>query len=533
MGAVSLAVAIAVISVPLAHRVFARNAASPHRANATSMVMVTNGSAADLDPASEELASSDLVARNLGETLIALSGSSISKFDPVLATSWNTSNHGTVYVFHLRRGVRFHTGRTMTSADVVYCLRRTVDAGLTNSYLLIRFMSHPDKQITAPDAYTVKFTLDRPSPFFLASLANEYVSLILDSHAIKAHVKGKDFGHAWAQTADIGTGPYRIQSWAHSQQVVLTSYASYWGGWKGPHFTRIIIRTVPENTTRRELLERGQADLTFQLTPPDYVAMSKESNLQVISKYGTEVDYVVMTQDGPLASRYARQALCYAFNYDALVNGIYRGYAKRAYGPITSNIYGFDPHAFLFPTDLNKAKALLQKAGVKQGTTLTYDYYPGTVSEGQGRILQAQLAQIGINVKLKLLDEATFNGIFYGTEPAKQRPNLMPFGWWPDYNDPYDYANILVSSTAAGAAGANAGYYHNNQVDALLTQMKNANPATLSDDARRLLQLTAKDDPAAIWTDEPAQVTVMARSIKGYVFNPLELQTYDFYSLHR
>jgi peptide/nickel transport system substrate-binding protein len=156
----------------------------------------------------------------------------------------------------------------------------------------------------------------------------------------------------------------------------------------------------------------------------------------------------------------------------------------------------------------------------------------GSSPPGRGLIIQAQLAQLGLTVKLKQLDEATFNGIFYGNEPASRRPNLMPLAWWPDYNDPYDFASPLVASSAAGAAGANAGFYHDSQVDALLARMKNAGPEALINDTRQLLDLTNRQDPAAIWTDEPALVTVLARRVKGYVFNPLGLQTYDSYALH-
>ena len=90
-----------------------------------------------------------------------------------------------------------------------------------------------------------------------------------------------------------------------------------------------------------------------------------------------------------------------------------------------------------------------------------------------------------------------------------------------------------MASYSAGAAGANAGYYHNKQVDALLAQMKNAAPELLVSDAHKLQDITGRVDPPALWTDEPAQVTILARSLKGYVFNPLELQTYYFYSMHR
>jgi peptide/nickel transport system substrate-binding protein len=240
-----------------------------------------------------------------------------------------------------------------------------------------------------------------------------------------------------------------------------------------------------------------------------------------------------MTEGGPLASPYARQALSYAFNYDALIKGVYHGYARRAYGPIPSTVLGYDPHTFHYQTDLAKAKALLQKAGVKPGTVLTYATTPAFPGPQMGLILQAQLAQIGITLKIQQLEEAAFNDLFFGTESLSKRPNLMEYSWWPDYNDPYDMAVTLIASYNAGPNGNNGGFYHNKEVDALLAQMKNADREVIIRDARKLQDITGRLDPPDIWACEPAQATVFASSIQGYIFNPVELRTFYFYEMYR
>jgi peptide/nickel transport system substrate-binding protein len=423
----------------------------------------------------------------------------------------------------------------MTAEDVKYNYVRVMKAGLTNAYLMSRFMSNPDKQIQIVDPYTFRFSLGRPQPLFLGAAAQYVVPVVLDAHALKAHATRSDpWAHNWATDHDAGTGPYRIRTWTHAQQVTLARFPGYWGGWSGPHFSMVVVRTIPEASTRRELMERGQADLTHDLTPQDYQALSQTPTVRVLAPYGTEVQYVVMTEAGPLASPYARQALAYAFNYDAFLTAAYHGYARRAYGPLASTLLGYDPHMFHYQTDLARARALLRKAGVKPGTTLTYMYTPGLPwAHLAGLILQAQLAQLGVTVKLAQVDLATYNSIFFGKEPAGKRPNLLPFFWFPDYDDPYDQCVPLVASYSAGAAGGNAGYYHNKEVDALLAQMKNAGRTLLIRDAHKLQDITGRVDPPAIWIAEPAQVTVLARSLKGYVFNPLQLQTYYVYTMHR
>ena len=499
--------------------------------DAGTLTIVTSGAAADLDPANDSVAASDMLVRNMYETLIALDGGSIDRYTPALATSWSVNADKSVYVFHLRHGVRFHTGRCcLTAADVQYSLLRLVASNLNESYVLARFLTKPQQQIKVVDPFTVAFDLGRPQPSFLGGVASVYAPYILDAQALKAHRSKSDpWAHAYATDHDLGTGPYMLRSWAHSQQEVLVRFPGYWGGWSGPHFSTVIVRTILADTTRRELLERGQADLTFQLTPQDDDALKANPAVRVVAPYGTEIEYIVMTEAGPLASPYARQALSYAFGYDAMIHGIDHGYARRAYGPLASDMLGYDPQMFHYNTDLVKAKALLRKAGVKPGTTLTYVY--ADPFGPAGLVLQAQLAQLGITVKLQHLDEAVFSSIFYGSEPASKRPNLMPWGWWPDYNDPYDECVPLVASYSTNAG--NAGYYHNKAVDALLADMQNADRARLIRDAVQLQAITSRVDPSDIWVDEPAQVTVMGAHLHGVVFNPLAVQTYDFYPMYR
>ncbi|HZS92939.1 MAG TPA: ABC transporter substrate-binding protein [Chloroflexota bacterium] len=499
------------------------------------VTFVTDQSPSDIDPANNEVAGSDVVARSVAEPLVAPDGSSITRFKPVLATSWKTNKNQSVWTFYLRRGVKFHTGRCcLTADDVKYSLARTMLAGLTNSFGLARFMSNPNKQIKIVNSYTVEFDLNGSQPLFIDQLSSLYMSLILDAQALRKHekiVNGKsDYSRPWAEFQDLGTGPYMIQNWQHGQQVTMVRFPDYWGGWNGRHFSKVVMQTVPEITTRRELVEKGQADLTFHLNPQDYVALSKNPAVKVVAPYGTEVEYIYMTEAGPLASKYARQALSYAFNYDAMIKGILKGYARRAYGCLPSTMLGYDPNVFHYNTDLNKARQLLQKAGVKPGTVLTYYYADPYGPDGQ--ILQAQLAQLGITLKLQKLDEAPYQTVLYSNGDPNKRPNLMAWGWWPDFNDPYDECNILLNSASAGASGANAGYYHNSQVDAILNKMKTAGGETLISLAHQLQEVNA-EDPSAIWVDEPAQATVLAKNLQGYVFNPVELQTYDFYSMYR
>ncbi len=262
--------------------------------------------------------------------------------------------------------------------------------------------------------------------------------------------------------------------------------------------------------------------------------MSSNPAVRVVAPYGTEIDYIAMTEAGPLASPYARQAMSYAFAYDAFLTAAYKGYAKRGYGPLASTLHGYDPHVFKYTTDMAKARALFAKAGIKPGTTLTYLYAAGyPVEKTAGLILQAQLGQLGITLTPRGVDQATQGTVLFGNTPPARRPNLMFYAWWPDYNDAWDECVTLLASSSAGSAGANIGFYHNKQVDALLDKIKYDAPEQLAVDAAKMQDIVARTDPAAIWLAEPAQATELTRSLRGFVFNPLDLQTYEFYPMYR
>jgi Asp-tRNA(Asn)/Glu-tRNA(Gln) amidotransferase A subunit family amidase len=132
------------------------------------------------------------------------------------------------------------------------------------------------------------------------------------------------------------------------------------------------------------------------------------------------IDYIAFNTHAALKDPRVRQAISYAFDYDGYVNGVLKGEGRRAKGPFPRSLAFYDPKVFVYPTDLDKAKALLQEAGWVDGTEVTYAYYPGFHGEDVGPILQAQLEQIGIKLKIQELDISGFNGIFYGEQTLER-----------------------------------------------------------------------------------------------------------------
>ena len=344
-----------------------------------------------------------------------------------------------------------------------------------------------------------------------------------------------DQGHAWAQSnADgLGTGPYRITSFDVEDGVVLERYDGYWGGWEGDHFERIIIRVVPEAETRRALLEAGDADLATSLPLAAVPELEQNADLVVDRRYNLAVRYLAMTVAGPLQSPTARQALCWAFPYEEVISGVFMGLAKRAIGPVAELCRGFDPATFVYDTDLDRARALLDQSGIAAGTVLTLllpagSPQPLTIAE----LFQSNLAEIGLRLEIQTTDFATYVGIAFGDLPAEERPNLFPWFWQPDYNDGWNHLWPQVSCDAWQAG--NVGHYCNQRVEALLAQARTAGDATAYQAAlSEIQQLVTRDDPAAIYTAQTQWLTVLRRDIGGFTPNLVVGEIIDFYALHR
>lgn len=513
-------------------------AATPLQAQAdpTTLVVAMDGSPSDLDPHSVYDYRSVLPLRGAYEPLIALDGSSTDTYVPVLAESWEPNEDKSVWTFTIRQNVTFHDGTPLTAEAVRKSFERFITMGLGPAGAFKRFIQEPS-QITAPDEKTVVFDCGQPQPLLEAYLTSQYGPIILNVDAVMQQEVEGDQGHLWAQLNEegLGTGPYRITEFEPEDRLTLERYEGYWGGWEGDHFERVILRVVPENESRRQLIEKGEVDIVDSLTPESLLAVEQHPDITVDRSYSTQVRYVILTVAGVLATPEARQAMCYAFPYDEVINGVYQGQAKRAIGGVAELVAGFDPETFQYETDLEKAKELLATAGVAEGSEVTLIEESGDESiKACMQLFQQNLAQIGISLVIQEVDLSTFAGILYGDMEAEERPGMMPWGWWPDYNDAYNHLYPQISCDQWGSAGSNSGYYCNERVQALLEANRDEpDPAKYQAALSEIQQIISKDDPPAIYYIQPLWTTVLRKGINGFVFNPINLGTYGFYEMSR
>src|SRR6201996_9333047 len=197
------------------------------------------------DPATEY--SDGIIAMSEMYETLTRYNSATNSVGPLLATSWSSADGGKTWTFHLRHGVYFHTGRLMTAQAAKAAIQRTIKLGGGAAYVWGAVTT-----IDTPDQYTLVFHQKYPSPLALEASA-DYSAYIYDTQA--GGGGGKLTG--WLNTAhDAGTGPYTVQTWNKGQEleVILKKFPRYWGGWSGSHFSQVVFRVVPQDTTAAQLL---------------------------------------------------------------------------------------------------------------------------------------------------------------------------------------------------------------------------------------------------------------------------------------
>ena len=279
------------------------------------------------------------------------------------------------------------------------------------------------------DETTLRFNLGSPQPLFLSAMASSYGPMVISPSAIADNATDEDpYAHEWAKEFGIGTGPYALESNSISEGIVLTRFEGYHRGWEGNHFDRIIFRVVPEDATRRQLLERGEADSAADnLTVDSVDALRGVPTVQVVEYPSTRVAWTIMNAPRLLTAQ-VRQGFSYAFPYTEVKDVVYKGLLTRS-GPIADSVLGHDPDVFLYETDLAKARELILAGGFAEGDS--FEYMADANNERQqtiAQLFQANVQEMGFGLELIAVDYATLESTVYGEAPPEERPHFIG-GW--------------------------------------------------------------------------------------------------------
>jgi peptide/nickel transport system substrate-binding protein len=492
------------------------------------------GGTEDVDPHSTYSTIGSAICYGAYDMLIRYKGDSTSEYEPMLAESWEASADNTTFTFKIKANVQFHDGTACDAAAVKASFTRFFELGLGPAdNVLKRFIDSPDA-IEAVDATTVRFTTPQAEPLFLAAMASNYGPYVVSPTAVDQNKTGDDpWAHTWFQANAVGTGPYKLVENSLSERVVLEKFDGYHGGWDGDHFDQVVFRIVEENAVRRQLLEQGEADaLTEDLTPEDVDALKTAANLQVLTYPSTRVNWAIMNAVR-MKTADVRRGFSFAFPYDEVLNGVYRGLVKRS-GPIPDTVTGFDPGVYLYQTDLDQAKQLILSGGFAEGDSFDFIVTAGDeVGKSVAQVFQANVQQMGFALDVSELDTATIESIVYGDQPVDEKPMFVDWAWWPDFNDPWNQLKANFVKSAIGSGGSNAGGWVNDRFEELMNEAQHADQTHLVELMKEAQNILTEQDPPAIYYGQSLYYTILGKDIQGFVANPLYLAAYPFWNMSR
>lgn len=396
-----------------------------------------------------------------------------SEIVPGLADSWDVSQDGLVYTFHLKKDVKFHNGEILKADDVLFTFDRMLDPktkALNTDFLDMiagaedRMNGKADsvKGLKVIDDNTIQITLEKPFAPFIANLATPACSIYNRKATTEA---GDQFGLDPAKT--IGTGPFVFKSWKINDTCNLVANKDYFKG--APKIDGVEFKIVPDAETQRMLFETGKLDIfdcdNARSQIPYFEGNAKWKN-QIVSGPRVGVYYYALNENiKPLGDVRVRKALQLAIDRKTLVDKMYDGKGKVANGIMAPGLLGYNPNLEEIKYDPEKAKSLLKEAGYPNGFNMEIAQVTDSPSTLQiNETVQAMLAQIGVKVKITQMDSASY----FATRKQGKLPSYES-DWSADYNDPDNFIYTFFSEKNSVSRSYN---YKNKDVFAKLEKAR-------------------------------------------------------------
>lgn len=377
---------------------------------------------------------------------------------PALATSWERLDECTM-LLHLREGVKFHNGDTLSPEDVKYSLEKAAVSPQT-SYLLNMI-----KEVEIVDSNSVKIITSYPFGALLKHLASTAASIVNKKAATLA---GEEFFKN-----PVGTGAFTFESWIAGDRITLNSFKDYWG--EKPKVEKVIFRSIPEVSNRMIALETEEIDASFDIGIMDREALINHKDLALIEVESSAQLYLSFDQTNPLFKDIrVRQAISYAIDNKTLAEAVFRGSASPANSPLPSAVAGHKDIDY-YEQNIELAKKLLAEAGYPNGFPLKLWVNDESTRVDMCVIIQGQLKEIGIDVDIEVFEWGTFL-----TKTLEHNKPLYLFSWSGSTGDADGILYPMFHSSQRDVS-ANRSNYFSPKVDSLLDMAR-----TSIDEEKRL-----------------------------------------------
>lgn len=452
-----------------------------------------------------------------------------TELQPSLAESWEVSDDGKVYTFHLRKGVKFQSNKYFTPTrdfnadDVIFSFMRqkdpqhpyhNVSGGSYSNFESLEF----GQLITAidkPDEYTVRYTLARAEAPFVADLAWYFASVLSAEYAdamLKAGTPQR------VDSDPLGTGPFKLAQYQKDSRILYTAFPDYWQG--KAKIDRLVFSITPDASVRYAKLEKNECQVMPFPNPADLPRMKENKNIQLLNKAGLNTGFLAFnTQKPPLDNVKVRQALAMAINKPAIIEAVFHGTGTQAKNLLPPGVWSADAELKDYDFDPQKAKALLQEAGISGPLTIDLwampvqrPYNPN--AKRMAEMIQADWAKIGVQTKITTYEWGEY---LKRVKDGEHQAALM--GWTTATGDPDNFFGPLFTCQSANG-GSNSAKWCYQPFDKIIAEAKSITDRPKREALYKQAQQMMHDQMPAVMIAHSTIFEPVRKNVSDYEIDP-------------
>ena len=448
---------------------------------------------------------------------------------PSLAESWDVSDDGKIYTFHLRKGVKFQSNKYFTPTrdfnadDVIFSFMRQKDPkhpyhnvsnGNYSNFESLEF----GKLITAIDKvddHTVRFTLAHPEAPFVADLGWYFASILSAEYAdamLKAGTPER------VDMDPIGTGPFRLAQYQKDSRILFTAFNDYWQG--KAKLDRLVFSITPDASVRYAKLEKNECQVMAFPNPADLPRMKANPEINLMSKSGLNTGFLALnTQKPPLDNVKVRQALAMAINKPAIIDAVFQGTGTQAKNLLPPGVWSADKDLKDYDYSPEQAKALLKEAGMPDGFSIDLwampvqrPYNPN--AKRMAEMIQADWAKIGVKAHIVTYEWGEY---LKRVKDGEHQAALM--GWTTATGDPDNFFGPLFTCQSANG-GSNSAKWCYAPFDKLIAEAKAISDRPQREKLYLQAQQMMHDQMPAVMIAHSTIFEPVRKEVTGYEIDP-------------
>lgn len=446
------------------------------------------------------------VITNVCESMLKLTPD--MTIEPNLAESFDNPEP-TKWVFHLRSGVKFHDGGTMTADDVVYSMKRSANYDLGS---MVAGAYDQVKSITATGTLEVTVTLKQPDVTFFQEMATSSGRVV---SRVTSEQQGEKLG---TPSANVDcTGPFKLSEWKPGERITIEKFDGYWDSKHLAKTDRLDFTFVRDAASRVNGMLSGEIQGAWNVPPSGFakLAQSGKGDLFFGETSGAFIG-MVTNLNGGLKDTRVRQALSMAVDREAIIKAAMAGAADPLYTVASSGTWGYEKPKFeaaskeiaAMPRSVEAAKKLVEEAGPQPKITLAV-----TSAQPEMPIVAAEMQragkEIGLDIALKTLPEDVYNSL-YSDAKAREGIDMIFTTWQTYYPDPVSLYVFLQSDNFYNYAG-----WKNPEFDQLVAKARQTTDEAARADLLIQAQRIAAEDPTWIPVFQPYNPVYLAKGLTG------------------